>query len=306
MKPVSLHDMSNSFRSFFKKMDREFFSKGKHLYFKQLVFHKYGAKESLALYEKSGTSSNIIGKDCPIWVCWWQGEEAMPDIVRVCYASLNKHAGGHPVVLVTENNYREYADMPEFLIARLRNHEISITHFSDVLRMNLLKRHGGIWVDSTIYFTRDIDLIVHPCRPYYSCRHVARNCNVVHGRWTSFFIACGKGNLLPAFMLAAFYRYWEKYNKVVTYLYMDYLFALAYDKIPAIAEMVESLPLEQISNLSKCLNMKYDERLAKEFCNTYGFHKLTYKKAFKMKTSTGEETIYARLMSGQGLIPLPV
>lgn len=33
----------------------------------------------------------------PIWVCWWQGENAMPPIVQSCFQSLCSHAGNHPV-----------------------------------------------------------------------------------------------------------------------------------------------------------------------------------------------------------------
>ena len=68
----------------------------------------------------------------------------MPDIVKVCYASAKHHAGQHPVILITEQNYQEYATMPDYILQKVKNHEISLTHFSDMLRINLLKEHGGI------------------------------------------------------------------------------------------------------------------------------------------------------------------
>lgn len=304
MKTTNSPHTSKSISLFFKEIDQRIISKGKHFYFKQLILHKYNLKTILARYKERSNEKGTIGSQCPIWICWWQGEENMPEIVKACYASVHRHAGEHPVILITEKNYRNYADMPDYILKRLHAREMSITHFSDLLRMNLLKQYGGIWADSTIFLTKDIDSVVNPDLNFYSCRHIANNCNVVRGRWTSFFIACGKGNILPSFMLDAYYDYWRKNAKIVTYLFLDYLFALAHENIPAVAEMVNSLPLAKFSKLSKCLNMKYEEKNIKEFYTDYGFHKLTYKKQFNMQTPNGEETIYARLISCKELYPI--
>jgi hypothetical protein len=40
----------------------------------------------------------------------------MPDIVKACYNSIQKHACNHPVILITEENFRNYIDMPEYII----------------------------------------------------------------------------------------------------------------------------------------------------------------------------------------------
>ena len=60
--------------------------------------------------------------------------------------------------------------------------------------------------------------------------------------------------------------------------------------------MIDNVPLQRISNLSKCLNMPFNEKSMEEFSKNYGFHKLTYKKQFNMLTSEGKETIYAHLL----------
>ena len=47
-------------------------------------------------YMKQNSSSN---KDIPniIWVCWWQGLENAPEIVKVCFESIKKFAGERKV-----------------------------------------------------------------------------------------------------------------------------------------------------------------------------------------------------------------
>ena len=64
---------------------------------------------------QSHGAENAIGKYSNIWVCWWQGEENMPPVVQVCYRQLRKMACGHPVVLITEENCKDYVNIPQFI-----------------------------------------------------------------------------------------------------------------------------------------------------------------------------------------------
>ena len=45
-------------------------------------------------------STTEVRKKAPIFVCWWQGEENAPEIVRICIASIKRNAQDHPVVLI--------------------------------------------------------------------------------------------------------------------------------------------------------------------------------------------------------------
>lgn len=37
-----------------------------------------------------------------IWICWWQGLENAPEIVKACVESIRRNAGGYDVVCITE------------------------------------------------------------------------------------------------------------------------------------------------------------------------------------------------------------
>ena len=39
----------------------------------------------------------------------------------------------------------------EEIVSALEKGEMSLTHLSDVLRCELLRRHGGLWIDATVY-----------------------------------------------------------------------------------------------------------------------------------------------------------
>ena len=113
--------------------------KQKYVLYKLL--HKYRQQDSIARFLSFRSDSrNIIGNDCPIWCCWWQGEENMPEPVKMCYNSIKKYAGRHPVILITDDNVSEYLSIPQNLQEKRAACQISLTHYSDIARMYLLKQ----------------------------------------------------------------------------------------------------------------------------------------------------------------------
>ena len=92
-----------------------------------------------------------------IWMCWWQGEENAPEIVRACIDSVRRNAGGHEVVVITDENLSKYVDIPEWALDKVHAGIMSRTHLSDLLRLSLLAEHGGLWLDATFYCTGPLD-----------------------------------------------------------------------------------------------------------------------------------------------------
>ena len=91
-----------------------------------------------------------------IWSMWWQGTDNLPEVVKMCFREIQKHRGSHPFTIITEDNYGDYISLPEYITDGLNNGTISRTHFSDIVRMYLLSRYGGMWIDATVLVTRDI------------------------------------------------------------------------------------------------------------------------------------------------------
>ena len=59
--------------------------------------------------------------DAPVWVCWWTGEETAPLLVRQCIKSIRKNAGTHPVHLITKDNYRDFLEIPAFMLEEVQS-----------------------------------------------------------------------------------------------------------------------------------------------------------------------------------------
>ncbi len=253
-------------------------------------------------YKEEPIHPTAIGEASTVWVCWWQGEECMPPIVQACVKSIRQHAGSHPVQLVHKDNYMEYADVPSDIVEKMERGLIDLTHFSDILRVLLLAKHGGIWIDATVYIPqKDLNDFITFDKPYWSCRHKPIYHNISRGGWTSFFFACGKGNNLAQIIAEMHLAYWRTHNKLVVYLLLDYCFAIARKACKPISRMIDEVPLSAMGPLGKMLMLPYDESQFASQCKMFDFHKLTYKGNLSPVLPTGEETVYGHILRLYGV-----
>lgn len=189
-----------------------------------------------------------------IWVCWWQGEEQMPEIVKICYASLKAHANGHPVRLITKDNYTQYVDMPKWVMRKFDAGAITITHFSDLLRLALLSRYGGFWMDATLYLTGDLPKET----PYFFT--LKQECKsdefVSANRWSGYCMGGGVANPLfsNAYQLLIS-LYWRDHDKLINYYILDYVYAILYESNMEIHKMFEENEYNNPDVMYMCYNI---------------------------------------------------
>lgn len=233
-----------------------------------------------------------IQNDSPIWIFWWQGEETMPPIVKSCYRSVLRNAEKHPVILITENNIMEYVNIPEYIYEKVESKKMTLTHFSDNLRENLLYEHGGIWMDATIYMSAPFSEEMYNYE-YYSIKGAFEE-----WEWTGFFQASGKGNVFAKAVSHLFNCYWKEHDCLISYLLIDCLLAVARKHSADIDKMVNELPKKDSSIF--LLNDVYLDRecsesdMVKLFKKT-NLHKLSYKYEH-MEIVNGKSTVWKRLV----------
>lgn len=85
-----------------------------------------------------------------IWTCWLQGLEQAPFTIKRCMETMRAHHADDLVVL-TDENIPRYVDMPEYITRKRAQGIINNTAYSDILRLLLLNRHGGVWLDGTTW-----------------------------------------------------------------------------------------------------------------------------------------------------------
>lgn len=86
-----------------------------------------------------------------IWQYWGQGFEEVPELVRVCLASVDRWRGSCTLIRLDESNIKDYILIPKDIRKALD--KLSRAAWSDVLRMCLLTLYGGCWLDATVFLT---------------------------------------------------------------------------------------------------------------------------------------------------------
>lgn len=170
--------------------------------------------------------------DC-IWVCWWQGLDDAPELVKECIESIKKNAGDHRVIVLTEDNYKHYVEIPEWVEEKKNKGIITRTHYSDLLRLSLLAKHGGMWLDSTLFCTAPV-LDEYFKWPLWSIKRPDYfHASVASGYFANYSLACSSDNRFAFVTIRDFFlNYWKNNDSIVDYLTLDYMIVLAqkYDK----------------------------------------------------------------------------
>ena len=229
-----------------------------------------------------------------IWVFWWSGFDSAPPIVRAAVRSIRTDA---EVVLLDRSNYQQYVQIPEDICKKHDDGIIGHAHFSDIIRLSLLARHGGLWVDSTVFFSRPIPRQVLD-REFFTCK-MAENDPLIpsHYLWAGWILGGEPTFPLFGFAADALIHYWRNHDLVIDYLLMDYIFDLAYEQLPDVRRGIDALPpcCPDRHALMDRINAPYDPAF---FDRDTWFYKLSYRYgAPKEKTSDGRPTFYGYLTS---------
>lgn len=228
-----------------------------------------------------------------VWVCWLQGMEKAPDVVKKCVETIYKHAGGKDkVVVLSEQNISDYIEMPADLLEKWKKGIISNTHFSDLLRLALLVEYGGIWIDSTGYLTEDLpDFVVNADLFCFKAGPIAK---IIASNW--FFAAKPHHEILEK-TRNLLYEYWRKENRLVAYSIFHPFFTMAVESTPACREAWQGVPAFNDMNakvLSDELFRPYSPERWKQIRRFSFVHKLSYK--FSEEDYRKPGTYYAMLM----------
>lgn len=74
-------------------------------------------------------------------------------IVNVCYQSLKHYLKDRDIFLLTHDTIHDYVSLPDFIEERRKRGSIPMSHYTGLLRSELLLKHGGTWIDATVLCT---------------------------------------------------------------------------------------------------------------------------------------------------------
>jgi hypothetical protein len=91
-----------------------------------------------------------------IWMLWLQGWEHAPEVVKACIRTWKTHHPAWTIHALSAADIGEYLDLAA-LSPYFGGKNVPPEAISDVLRVALLERHGGVWVDGTVYCLTALD-----------------------------------------------------------------------------------------------------------------------------------------------------
>ena len=219
----------------------------------------------------------------PIWFCWLQGMENAPELVKTCLRSLRENVDAEIKVL-DERNYGEYVELPEYIVRKYRKGIIPPALFSDMLRLELLIRYGGTWIDSTVWTSPKVGAKDSKCwqawqkiqeSELFIYRYFNRE-GRVEGM-SNWFIHAEAGNALLKDVRDMLYAYWHDYNCTVEYYIFHLFFSHVAKRYP---EMIRKMPKGNSYHalwLRDHIDRPFDEKWWENLTANVPFHKLNYR-----------------------------
>ena len=231
-----------------------------------------------------------------IWIMWWQGEQNAPDLVKMCINSIRENANGAEVVVITKHNYQEYADIPSYIIQKHEKGFISFAQLSDIMRVFLISKHGGLWLDATIYASKPIPVSIFSKQLYSLHTSLKKTPFIQNDRLHCFVLGGTPGSNPFMFEKEFLSDYWKSNDVIIDYYLLDYSIMFQYFNIPYVREIIDGLDYtgEGLYQLVSILDDPYDKVKLEKVLSENLFSKLVWNKKHR---KTDNETNYQHLLN---------
>lgn len=232
-----------------------------------------GVRERVAAREKWRHTGAL-----KIFTYWDSGFDQAPAIVQICNRRLKELHSDSELVHLNANTWQYYVDLPDGVLAKLPPNK---AHFSDVLRMALLARYGGIWLDATCLptqsLTKSFNSLVGDAGFFTYHSSIARISN-----W--FFCTTGD-NYVAKLMYEMLAAYWEEHEHALHYFVFHQIFEVLYyldERFKAIWDSSVKISSIEPHLIQKAMFSEFNSEAFTQMYKSALVHKLTYKFADKV------------------------
>jgi len=238
---------------------------------------KYGSR----VQKFKGSRSSSLEHEHPkvIWWCWLQGIENAPEIVIACYNSLKRNLPEYEINVIDAENWSEYIELPDYIEKKWEKKQIPPALFSDLLRLELLIKYGGTWIDSTVLCTGNVnenqndnflnaDLFLFQYTPEGTTKDISIS---------NWFISAHSNNEVLMTLRDMLFAYWKNYNCTLDYYIFHLFFAIVAKEYP---EQIAAMPYGYSMNslvLLHHLNEGFNQEKWNKLTSKVSFHKLAFR-----------------------------
>ena len=134
-----------------------------------------------------------------IWIYWHQGWEKAPSLVKQCKGSWARLNPDYELHALDQNSLFDHIEFPTGI--DIQRKDLTVQHISELGRLALLSKYGGVWTDTTVMCTRPLSAWLEE---YYGSQFFA-------------FRNPGKNRLMDTWFIAA-----ESENIILRRLYKNF------------------------------------------------------------------------------------
>lgn len=239
-----------------------------------------------------------------IWICWFQGVESAPDLVKRCIESVQHHVSDAEVILLNDDNIPKFLDLPDHIKKKYASGLISKAQYSDIVRTSLLYQYGGVWMDATLFMTKKLPDSFYE-NEFSSLRFEHNEYALSQGRWTAYFLSSRKGSALIKLVRDILYGYWLHNDKLIEYFLIDYSFLYAREKYFHFQQLMNEQPVTGNNRflIRQYINLAPDQAAMEVLSrDPVGIYKLSHKEKYSL-SDNGQPTLYSKILDGSFRLP---
>jgi len=261
---------------------------------KQRLYKKY--RHILDLFEDKYNPDSLHESSNKVWVCWLQGMENAPELVKRCYESIMQNLTDREIILITSENMDQYVQFPQYIIDKWKSGVITNTHLTDLLRLELLIRYGGMWLDATVFCSEERknipDYFFESDLFFYQSLKPGRDGNATY--ISSWLMSAKTNNKVLLATRELCYEYWKRENQMIDYFLFHDFFSIVLDRYTE--EWNKVVPRDNATPHVLLLRLfdQYDEKIWEAIKKQTPFHKLSYK--YKDEQRLKDDTFFKRII----------
>lgn len=178
-------------------------------------------------YENNVNDENILNKT--IWLLWFQGWDNAPFLQKTVAKSWEHYNPEYKIQYLDMNNLKDFINDIDYIYDENKN--ISYQAKSDIIRMSLLKNHGGVWADSTFLCMQPLDNWIYDAiKPsgFWMYHGKGAGMDIQYGP-CSWFIISVKNSYIISKWKEYTDNYWNINNYTDNYFWLDEQFKILFE-----------------------------------------------------------------------------
>lgn len=228
-----------------------------------------------------------------VYVLWAQSIDQAPEVVQLCHEQLVRvHARGEVVALDLEAA-RALVEIPAYVLHKTAD---DLAMLSDVLRLELLARYGGVWADATCLALDDLIARTRDQMPAGFFAFTRRDRPLA-----SWFLASEPGGYVVRMWKAAMHAYWQRFDHKIHYFVLHHLFEGLCRHDAEFRRRWQDTPrvdADAAHAFQEAMRGPYEEARYRDLLGQSFIHKLTYR--FEADDARAETMLGHLLRNGAG------